>query len=65
MHIIQYVADVPAGATELTDELRAAFEAELLSTATSDAYNNAIAQWTSEAKVEYSAEAKAIMGITE
>ena len=65
VHIIQYVADVPAGATELTDELRAAFEAELLSTATSDAYNNAIAQWTSEAKVEYSAEAKAIMGITE
>ena len=65
VHIIQYVADVPAGAVELTEEMQAYFHEVLLSNAISDAYSNAIAQWTSEAAVEYSAEAKAIMGITE
>ena len=65
VHIIQYVGDVAGGPVELTDDLRAAFQADLLATATSDAYNNAIAQWVSEAKVEYSAEAKTILGITE
>ena len=65
VHIIQYVADVPAGAVELTEEMQAYFHEVLLSNAISDAYSNAIAQWTSEATVEYSAEAKAIMGITE
>lgn len=65
VHIIQYVADVPAGPVELTDELRASFKESLLSTAISDAYNNAIAQWTSEATIVYSDEAKAILGITE
>ena len=65
VHIIQYVADVPAGAVELTEEMQAYFHEVLLSNAISDAYSNAIAQWTSEATVEYSAEAKAILGITE
>ena len=65
VHIIQYVADVPAGPVELTEEMQAYFHEVLLSNAISDAYSNAIAQWTSEATVEYSAEAKAIMGITE
>jgi len=65
VHIIQYVGDVAGGPVELTDELRASFQAALLATATSDAYNNAIAQWVSEAKIEYSAEAKAMLGITE
>lgn len=65
VHILQYVADVPAGPVELTDELRASFHEQLLASATSAAYNNAIAQWTSEATIVYSDEAKAIMGITE
>ena len=65
VHIIQYVADVPAGAVELTEEMQAYFHEVLLSNAISDAYSNAIAQWTTEAAVEYSAEAKAILGITE
>ena len=56
---------MPAGAVELTEEMQAHFHEVLLSNAISDAYSNAIAQWTSEATVEYSAEAKAIMGITE
>ena len=65
VHIIQYVADVPAGPVELTEEMQTYFHEVLLSNAISDAYSNAIAQWTTEATVEYSAEAKTILGITE
>ena len=65
VHIIQYVADVPAGPVELTEEMQTYFHEVLLSNAISDAYSNAIAQWTTEAAVEYSAEAKTILGITE
>ena len=65
VHIIQYVADVPGGPVELTEELKASFMEELLDSARNDAHNAAITQWISEATIVYSEEAKAIMGITE
>ena len=65
VHIIQYVADVPAGPVELTDELFASFKDVLVSSATSDAYNTAITQWTEAVTIEYSAEAKSVMDIAE
>ena len=65
VHIIQYVADVPGGPVELTDDMKAAFAEMLLSSAQRDAYNQAIAQWVEEADVVYSDEAKAILGITD
>ena len=65
VHIIQYVADVPGGPEELTDEMKAAFQENLLVTAQNDAYSAAITQWVNEADIVYSDEAKAILGITE
>lgn len=65
VHIIQYVADVPGGPVELTEEMQAYFYDFLLTTAQNDAYNQAIAQWVEEADIVYSEEAKAIMGITD
>lgn len=62
VHILQYVADVPGGAVELTDDLRAAFLTALLASAQDEAYYTAIEGWVNEATVEYSDEAKAIMG---
>ena len=65
VHILQYVADVPAGATELTDEMAAEFKAELLATAQDDAYYTAIEQWVDEAAVVYTEHGQVIMGTTE
>lgn len=65
VHILQYVADVPGGAVELTDDLRASFLTALLASAQDDAYYAAIEGWVNEATVEYSDEAKTIMGLTE
>ena len=61
VHIIQYVADVPAGPVELTDELHASFKATLLSDAQNTAYYAVIDEWITAANVVYSDEAQAIM----
>ena len=65
VHILQYVADVPAGGVELTAEMHAAFKASLLAAAQDEAYYAALETWVNEAVVEYSDEAKAILGATE
>ena len=65
VHIIQYVADVPGGPVELTEEMRASFYDSLLSTAQNEKYSVAIAEWVEAAEVVYSDEAKAILGTTE
>ncbi len=61
VHILQYVADVPAGATELTEEMKAAFKAELLASAQDEAYTAAVTQWMEEIVPVYSEEAQAIL----
>ncbi len=65
VHIIQYVADVPGGPVELTEEMRSAFQESLLSAAQNEKYSVAIAGWVEAAEVVYSEEAKAILGATE
>ncbi len=65
VHILQYVADVPAGPMELTDDMHAAFKSSLLMSAQNEAYYAALDQWVNEATLVYSDEAKAIMGVTE
>lgn len=62
VHILQYVADVAGGPVELTEELRASFLTALLASAQDEAYYAAIETWVNEATVEYSDEAKTIMG---
>ena len=61
VHILQYVADVPAGPVELTDELHAAFKANLLQSAKDAAYYAAIDEWMAAANAVYSEEAQAIL----
>ena len=61
VHIIQYVADVPAGAVELTDTMKANFHDALLIAAQDEAYYAAIDQWMAEGNAVYSEEAQAIM----
>ena len=61
VHILQYVADVPAGPVELTDELRASFKAELLAEAQNSAYYAAIDEWINASTVVYSDEAQAML----
>ena len=61
VHILQYVADVPAGPVELTEEMKADFRASLLTAAQDKAYYAAIDQWLTEVTVVYSEEAQAII----
>ena len=61
VHILQYVADVPSGPVELTEDLQNTFKAELLQTAQNNAYRETIAQWVADAKVVYTAEGQAIV----
>jgi len=61
VHIIQYVADVPSGPVELTDELHAAFKATLLKEAQDNTYYTQLDAWMTAANVVYSDEAQAIM----
>ncbi len=61
VHILQYVADVPAGPVELTDELRASFHATLLKADQDDAFYTQVDQWMAAANPVYSAEAQALL----
>ena len=61
VHIIQYVADVPAGAVELTEELKASFKAYLLQSEQDNVYYLAIEEWMTAANAVYSEEAQAIL----
>ena len=61
VHILQYVADVPSGPVELTDELHASFKTTLLQDAQDNAYYTALEGWMEAANVTYSDEAQAIM----
>lgn len=61
VHIIQYVADVPSGPVELTDELRASFQETLLDNSQRAAFYSAIDEWMAAVSPVYSAEAQAIL----
>lgn len=61
VHILQYVADVPSGAVELTDSMKEAFRETLLADAKSDVFDTAIDEWIAAGNVVYSDEAQAIL----
>ena len=65
VHIIQYVADVPGGPVELTDDMKEYFKELLLESAMDDAYYAAIDTWVAECNIVYTDEAKAILGTAE
>ena len=61
VHIIQYVADVPGGAMELSDEMHAYFKEMLLAGAKDEVYYATLEQWMVEATPVYSAEAQTLL----
>ena len=63
VHIIQYIRDVPAGAVELTDELKTALSNEVLATKESELFEAKLAAWKSESEITYSAEAQVMVDL--
>ena len=53
VHILQYLKDIPGGAVELTDEMKAEFQSTLVEEMKSEALNTALDQWTAEASIVY------------
>ena len=51
-HILQYAGDIAGGEVEYTDEVKNAIYDEMLTEAQNAAYEAAVTQWVSEAKVE-------------
>lgn len=61
VHIVQYTRDVPAGAVEYTDDVKADLLEEALSQKESDLFNSTMETWMQEANVTYSAEAQSML----
>ena len=51
-HILKYAQDIESGAVEYTDEVKEHLYDDMLLTAQEAAYEAAVTQWVSEAKVE-------------
>ena len=58
VHIIQYTRDIPAGAVELTEELRAAILDEVMSAKEGDLYRQTMNAWLEGSEIVYSDEAQ-------
>ncbi|MBQ9326716.1 MAG: peptidylprolyl isomerase [Clostridia bacterium] len=53
VHLVQYTRDVPSGIVELTDDIRASLEEELLSNKEQDALNTAFTAWKEASEIVY------------
>ena len=53
VHILQYLKDIPGGASELTDSLREELREALLTEKEQEAFNNLLDQWMAEADIQY------------
>ena len=53
VHIVKYIADVPAGPVAMTPEQREASRAALLESKKSDLYSSALMSWMDAAQIEY------------
>ena len=62
VHILCYVADVPAGPVEYTEDVRALLEMELLEADQSAVYSQTVQGWLDAAQIEYTEAAQAILG---
>ena len=63
VHIIQYTRDVPAGAVELTDELKAELKDGVLAVKESELFEQTLESWKSESEITYAAEAQAMVDL--
>ena len=61
VHILHYTRDIPAGAVELTEEIRSELHDELLSEKENTAVSAMKEEWKKEAKIEYTDDGQAIL----
>ena len=61
IHLLHYTRDIPGGAVELTDELKAQLKEELEAEKEEEAVHEMIANWRAEAELIYTAEGQAIL----
>ena len=61
IHILHYTRDIPAGAVELTDEIRNEFREELLQEKETEAVTAMIEEWRNNAELVYTEDGQAIM----
>ncbi len=55
VYLVQYLRDVPSGAVELTDELRASLYEEMVATSEDELFDQKMDVWMNEAQIEYAA----------
>lgn len=53
VHILQYLRDIPGGAAELTEEMKAEFRSTLLAEMQNEALNSAMDQWMADGGIVY------------
>ena len=61
IHLIHYTRDIPAGAVELTEEIRTQLKEELLSEKENTAVSEMLEQWRAAAEIVYTEEGQAIL----
>lgn len=60
IHILFYLRDVPAGAVDMTEEIRENIHDELLTAKESDAVSAMMERWTAEADIQYTEAGQAL-----
>ncbi|MBQ9252777.1 MAG: peptidylprolyl isomerase [Clostridia bacterium] len=65
IHLLHYTRDIPAGAIELTEEIREQLKEELLSEKETTAVSAMVEEWTNTAEIVYTDEGQAILDAAE
>lgn len=65
VHILHYTRDIPAGAVELTDEIRATLKEELQSELEQAAVSAMMADWLSSADIQYTEDGQQLKSVLE
>ena len=63
VHIVYYLRDVPAGAVDMTAEIRSDLESQLKSDKENAAYDEMIKRWRDAADIQYTADGQAIIDL--
>ena len=60
VYIVYYLRDVPAGAVELTDDIKETLKSSLLSTKENEAFSSTMNAWRSVSTIEYTGDIEAL-----
>ena len=65
IHLLHYTRDIPAGAVELTEEIRAQLKEELMSEKENTAVSAMVEEWKGQAEIVYTDEGQAMLDAAE